>query len=105
MYVLKDALALSLGTKRKWHYLTLDDLTAVAESAGVNRLTLVGTAAETVKRFHGGEEDDISSLPMDTQLRCSIERRMIVSPAIESVLSEARTSRTIKHEYLSKLDQ
>lgn len=86
VYISNDDAALKLGSTRKWQELTLDDFASVAERASVDRQTFVDAAVDTAVRFRDCWEDCVKSLPVDEQLKQSIEFQMANCPAIRSSL-------------------
>ena len=86
VYIVNDDSALKLGSTRKWHELTLEDLSAVAEGASVDQKTFVNAAVKTIVRFRDGWEDCVKSPPIDERLKQSIEMQMSSCPAVRSEL-------------------
>lgn len=85
-YIRQDKLAFKMGSTNEWHKLTLDDFAVVAEGAGVNKQTFVDAAADTVVKFHDRWEEFTQALPVDDDLKRSIERQMTRCPAITACL-------------------
>lgn len=84
--------ALKIGSARKWHELTLDDFAEVASGAGVNSGAFVDAAVDAVERFQECWVDYAKSLPINDDVRSSIDGQLTSCPAITAALRKTPKS-------------